>query len=129
MYNILFIPLVQATASGKVQKVMKLADDLEKVELAAEKAQDQLSRANEELRVDVEKWHEAKNKEVCQFMRQFASNHVDYHQKCFDEWESALKQLRSASVSPSPATAAAQNDHLAALTFSSRDSDETQSDT
>ena len=51
------------------------------VELAAEKAQDQLSRANEELRVDVEKWHEAKNKEVCQFMRQFASNHVDYHQK------------------------------------------------
>ena len=31
MYNMLFIPLVQATASGKVQKVMKLADDLEKV--------------------------------------------------------------------------------------------------
>lgn len=51
------------------------------VELAAEKAQDQLSQANEELRVDMEKWHEAKNKEVCQFMRQFASNHVDYHQK------------------------------------------------
>jgi sorting nexin-1/2 len=122
----------EATASGKVQKVMKLADDLEKVELAAEKAQDQLSQANEELRVDVEQWHEAKNKEVCHFMRQFASNHVDYHQKCFDEWESALKRLRSASVSPSPATAAtaaAQNDHLAALTSSSRDSDETQSDT
>lgn len=53
------------------------------VELAAEKAQDQLSQANEELRVDMEKWHEAKNKEVCQFMRQFASNHVDYHQKVY----------------------------------------------
>ena len=52
-----------------------------KVELTAEKAQDTLSQANEELRVDVENWHEAKNKEVCQFMRQFASNHVDYHQK------------------------------------------------
>ena len=47
----------------------------------AEKAQDELSQANEQLRVDVEKWHEAKNKEVCQFMRQFANNHMEYHQK------------------------------------------------
>lgn len=51
------------------------------VGLVAEKAQDQLSQANEQLRVDVEKWHEAKNKEVCQFMRQFAINHMEYHQK------------------------------------------------
>lgn len=49
--------------------------------LAAEKAQDQLSQANEQLRVDIEKWHEAKNKEICQFMRQFATNHMEYHQK------------------------------------------------
>ena len=48
---------------------------------AAEKAQDQLSQANEQLRVDVEKWHGAKNKEVCQLMRQFATNHMEYHQK------------------------------------------------
>ena len=40
-----------------------------------------MSKANEELRVDVEKWHEAKNKEVCQIMRQAADNHIDYHQK------------------------------------------------
>ena len=50
---------------------------------AAEKAQDQLSQANEQLRVDVEKWHGAKNKEVCQLMRQFATNHMEYHQKVY----------------------------------------------
>lgn len=44
--------------------------------------------------------------------------------QCFDEWESALKWLKSASASPSPATAAARSDHLAALTTSSRDSDD-----
>lgn len=53
----------------------------DQVGLAAEKAHDELSQANEQLRVDIEKWHEAKNKEVCQFMRQFATNHREYHQK------------------------------------------------
>lgn len=53
----------------------------DQVELAAEKAHDDLSQANEQLRVDMEKWHEAKNKEVCQIMRQFATNHREYHQK------------------------------------------------
>ena len=62
------------------------------VELAAKKAQDQLSQANEELRVDVEKWHEAKNKEVCQLMRQFANNHVEYHQKV---WHSGCSEIFS----------------------------------
>jgi hypothetical protein len=111
---------MQATASGKVQRVMKLADDLEKVGLAAEKAQDQLSQANEQLRVDVEKWHEAKNKEVCQFMRQFATNHMEYHQKCFVEWQAALKYLRATSTSPAPAA----QDKLVVTTSSSRDTEE-----
>lgn len=53
--------------------------------MAAEKAHDELSQANEQLRVDIEKWHEAKNKEVCQFMRQFATNHREYHQKVGDK--------------------------------------------
>ena len=51
------------------------------VEFSAKQATEQLSKANEQLRVDVSQWHEAKNKEVSHFMRQFAANHMDYHQK------------------------------------------------
>ena len=49
--------------------------------LAAERALDGLSQANEQLRVDIEKWHEAKNREVSKLMRQVSDNHVNYHQK------------------------------------------------
>lgn len=49
--------------------------------VAAERSLDALTRANEKLRVDVEKWHEATNKEMSQLMREVADNHVEYHQK------------------------------------------------
>ena len=49
--------------------------------VAAERSLDALTRANEQLRVDVEKWHEATNKEMSQLMREVADNHVEYHQK------------------------------------------------
>ena len=33
------------------------------------------------LRVDIEKWGEAKNKEMCSLMKHVADSHIDYHQK------------------------------------------------
>lgn len=85
----------EAVTAGKIQKVGKLASDLQKCGLAAEKALDNLSQANEQLRVDIEKWHEAKNREISSLMRQVADHHVDYHEKCFNEWDKALKMLKT----------------------------------
>lgn len=49
--------------------------------MEAERTLDDLSVANEELRVDVEKWKEAKDKEMAELMTTFADNHINYHTK------------------------------------------------
>ncbi len=49
--------------------------------LDAEKALDDLSKVNEMLRVDIEKWGEAKDREMCSLMTNFADSHITYHQK------------------------------------------------
>lgn len=49
--------------------------------IAAERSLDAMTQANEQLRVDLEKWHEATNKEMSQLMREVADNHIGYHQK------------------------------------------------
>jgi len=71
----------EATATGKIQKIPKLAGELEKAGIAAERSLDAMTQANEQLRVDLEKWHEAANKEMSQLMREVADNHIGYHQK------------------------------------------------
>ena len=52
----------------------------------AERTLDDLSVANEQLRVDIEKWREAKNREMGQLMQTFADNHITYHQKVCGGW-------------------------------------------
>lgn len=47
----------------------------------ADKALDDLSQANEELRVDIDKWKEAKDREVVSLMRKVADDHINFHQK------------------------------------------------
>ena len=47
----------------------------------ADKALDDLSQANEELRVDIDKWKEAKDREVSSLMRKVADDHINFHQK------------------------------------------------
>ena len=49
--------------------------------MEAERTLDDLSIANKQLRVDIEKWKEAKNKELGKVMSVFADNHIAYHQK------------------------------------------------
>ena len=49
--------------------------------MEAERTLDDLSIANEQLRVDIEKWKEAKNKELGKVMSVFADNHIAYNQK------------------------------------------------
>lgn len=49
--------------------------------MEAERTLDDLSIANEQLRVDVEKWREAKDKEMAKLMTTFADNHINYHRK------------------------------------------------
>ena len=47
----------------------------------ADKALDELSRANEELRVDIDKWKEAKDREINSLMRKVADDHINFHQQ------------------------------------------------
>ena len=47
----------------------------------AERTLDDLSVANEQLRVDLEKWKEAKDKELGKVMGTFADNHINHHTK------------------------------------------------
>ena len=47
----------------------------------ADKTLDDLSRANEELRVDIDKWKEAKDRELSALMRKVADDHINFHQK------------------------------------------------
>ena len=49
--------------------------------VVADKVLDDLSQANEELRVDIDKWKESKDREVNRLMRKVADDHVDFHQK------------------------------------------------
>ena len=51
----------------------------------ADKALDDLSQANEELRVDIDKWKEAKDKEVSSLMRKVSDDHINFHQKVSSE--------------------------------------------
>ena len=53
--------------------------------MEAERTLDDLSIANEQLRVDIEKWKEAKNKELGKVMSVFADNHIAYHQRVWLE--------------------------------------------
>jgi len=47
----------------------------------AERSLDELSVANEKLRVDIEKWTDAKDKELGGAMTDWANNNVNYHNK------------------------------------------------
>ena len=47
----------------------------------ADKALDDLSRANEMLRVDIEKWGASKDREMCSLMKHLGDSHITYHQK------------------------------------------------
>ena len=47
----------------------------------ADRTLDNLTIANEKLRVDIEKWTDAKDQEVSDLCCTFADNHIDYHQK------------------------------------------------
>lgn len=49
--------------------------------MISERNVDELSRANEELRVDIDKWKEAKDREMNKLMKKVADNHIDFHQK------------------------------------------------
>ena len=53
--------------------------------MLADKALDDLSQANEELRVDIDKWKEAKDKEVSSLMRKVSDDHINFHQKVSSE--------------------------------------------
>jgi hypothetical protein len=53
----------------------------------AERTLDDLSVANEQLRVDVEKWKEAKDEEMVKLMTTFSNNHISYHNKVFGACE------------------------------------------
>ena len=47
----------------------------------ADRALDSLSQANEELRVDIDKWKEAKDREINRLMRKVSDDHINFHQK------------------------------------------------
>ena len=49
--------------------------------VTAEHTQDKLAQANEQLRVDVEKWKESKDSEVKQIFLNWTSNQILYHEK------------------------------------------------
>ncbi len=49
--------------------------------MEADRTLDNLTIANEKLRVDIEKWKEAKDQEISNLCCTFADNHIDYHQK------------------------------------------------
>lgn len=90
----------EAVNARKLQKLPKLADDLQKAGVEAERTLDDLSIANEQLRVDIEKWKDAKDGEIASLMTTFADNHINHHRKCFDEWGEVLALLRGPMVTP-----------------------------
>ena len=49
--------------------------------VTAEHTQDKLAQANEQLRVDVEKWKESKDNEVKQIFLNWTGNQILYHEK------------------------------------------------
>ncbi len=52
----------------------------------AERTLDDLSIANEQLRVDIEKWKDAKDGEIASLMTTFADNHINHHRKVGMQW-------------------------------------------
>ena len=49
--------------------------------MAAEQAQDKLAHSNEQLRVDIEKWKEAKDVELKSIFVNWADNQIQYHER------------------------------------------------
>ena len=49
----------------------------------SEKALDNLTKCNADLRADIEHWHQQKDQELCQMMTQTADNYINYHQKVY----------------------------------------------
>ena len=49
--------------------------------IQSEKALDNLTKCNADLRADIKHWHEQKDAELCQMMTQIADNYINYHQK------------------------------------------------
>ena len=71
------VPLMGLGVSAVVQVFLASLQ----IGVAAEKALDNLAQANEALRVDIEKWREAKDIELGVVMRRVADGHIKYHQK------------------------------------------------
>jgi delta 1-pyrroline-5-carboxylate dehydrogenase len=84
----------EAVQTGKTEKVTKIANDLEKIGVVTEQAQDQLAHANEQLRVDIEKWKESKDEDLKDMFLNWSSNHIHYHERMFHEWEELLGLLK-----------------------------------
>lgn len=88
----------EAKAAAKESRLPKLEKDLEEVTVQSEKALDNLTKCNADLRADIKHWHEQKDAELCQTMTQTADNYINYHQKCFGKWEELLRTLKDFQV-------------------------------
>lgn len=91
----------EAKAAAKESRLPKLEKDLEEVTMQSEKALDNLTKCNADLRADIQHWHEQKDAEFCQMMTQTADNYTNYHQKCFTKWEELLRTLKDFKVASS----------------------------
>lgn len=89
---------IKAAQSAKIEKVEKLAADLITVGVRAESAQDSLTQANEQLRVDIEKWQETKDVQWSGVMQSWANNHVDYHKKVCIVCDYSVDKCRRATI-------------------------------
>ena len=49
--------------------------------VTAEQAQDSMTQANEQLRVDVEKWKSSKDKELAEILVNWSDNQIQYHER------------------------------------------------
>ena len=56
------------------------------VGMEAENSLDLLTKANEGLRVDTEKWRESKDHQWLELMQEWAGNHISFHRKVRTVW-------------------------------------------
>lgn len=92
----------EAVVAGKTDKIVKLAQEVEKCGVTAEHTQDQLTKSNEQLRVDIEKWMESKDTYLQEIFTNWTDNYLHYHERMFHEWEELLLLLRQLGQDSSP---------------------------
>lgn len=83
----------------KQQKQDKLEQQIDELTKKMEELNDRTVCADTDLRVDMERWHKNKQKDIKDLFIEAADRQILYYEKCLKAWEDAIRAIQAKDIS------------------------------